>query len=230
MTKTRAELKAEAKALLRGHWGTAILLNLIPNILTFILWFVIVWTGMLRDDVSILAWLFQVLSRIVATLAAVGVSLTYLRWLRDPQRKIRPFRDPFFTFDAGWFVPLLVLAIGIYVYTTLWSLLFLIPGLIKSFSYSQAYLIYQDDRLAGQKPVTPLATITRSRELMYGHKMDYFILMLSFLGWDILGVLTLGIGFLWIAPYQSATYAAFYNDLVQTKAQKQTANDEQPTA
>lgn len=63
--------------------------------------------------------------------------------------------------------------------------------------------------------------ITRSRQLMYGHKMDYFLLVLSFLGWDLLGVLTLGIGFLWIAPYQNATYAAFYNDLVKTQVKQQ---------
>ncbi|MFD0896829.1 DUF975 family protein [Loigolactobacillus binensis] len=228
MTKTRAELKAEAKNLLRGHWGTAIVLNLLPNLLMIILWSVIVFTGMIRDNVSTLAWLFQMLSQVVITLATVGVSLTYIRWLRDPQRKIDPVRAPFFTFDNGWFIPLLVLAIGIYVFTTLWSMLFLIPGIIKSFSYSQTYLIYQDDRLAGREQASILTAITRSRALMYGHKMDYFILMLSFLGWDLLGVVTLGIGFLWIAPYQSATYAAFYNDLVH--AQQATTDNEQPTA
>ncbi|MFD1319241.1 DUF975 family protein [Loigolactobacillus zhaoyuanensis] len=229
MTKTRAELKTEAKTLLHGHWGTAILLNLIPNILTIILWAFIMFSGMIRDDVSTLAWLFELLTQIVVALTTVGVSLTYLRWLRDPQRKINPFRDPFFPFDAGWFVPLLMLAVAIYVFTTLWSMLFLIPGVIKSISYSQTYLIYQDTRLAGKQQLNPLAAITLSRQLMYGHKMDYFILMLSFLGWDLLGVITLGIGFLWIAPYQSATYAAFYNDLVQTKA-AQTIENDSPTA
>ncbi|MFC6170932.1 DUF975 family protein [Loigolactobacillus jiayinensis] len=228
MTKTRAELKAEAKALLRGHWGKAILLNLVPTVLTVVLVGVMMSTGMLQDDVSTLAWLFQVLSQVVITLTTAGVAMTYVRWLRDLEHKVRPFREPFIPFDAGWFIPLLVLAIAIDVYTTLWSLLFIIPGVIKSFSYSQTYLIYQDDRLAGQKPATPLAAITRSRQLMDGHKMAYFILMLSFLGWDILGVVTAGIGFLWIAPYQSATYAAFYNDLVRIQAQE--LDNEQPTA
>lgn len=62
---------------------------------------------------------------------------------------------------------------------------------------------------------TPTATeaITKSRELMDGHKTDLFVLDLSFLGWAILGIVTAGIGFIWITPYYRQTKANFYRKL-----------------
>ena len=48
---------------------------------------------------------------------------------------------------------------------------------------------------------------------MKGHKMDFFLLQLSFIGWIIVCILTCGIGLIWLLPYQSAAEAAFYNDL-----------------
>ena len=53
--------------------------------------------------------------------------------------------------------------------------------------------------------------INRSKAMMHGHKLDYFVLQLSFIGWGLLGALTCGIAFIWIAPYMNATYANFYN-------------------
>ena len=51
--------------------------------------------------------------------------------------------------------------------------------------------------------------------MMDGHKFEYFMLQLSFLGWGILSVLSLGIGFLWLNPYMNTTYAAFYKNLTE---------------
>ena len=94
-----------------------------------------------------------------------------------------------------------------YVYLTLWTLL-IIPGIIKSFSYSMTYFILND-----HPEYTANQAITESRHMMNGHKMDYFLLCLSFLGWFILSILTVGIGFLWLAPYFYATSAAFYEEI-----------------
>ncbi|KRM95211.1 DUF975 family protein [Loigolactobacillus rennini] len=221
MSKTRAELKAEAKALLHGRWRTGILLNLIPLLLSLVLVGIIFSSGMVYDDKSFLSRLFKIVSQLVITLASIGVTLTFVRWLRNPQQKIKPLQDSLFVFNSDWFLPVLTLVIIINLFVSLWTMLFIIPGIIKAFAYRQTYMVYQDVRLAGKQPISLLAMITRSRQLMYGHKMDYFLLVLSFLGWDLLGVLTLGIGFLWIAPYQNATYAAFYNDLVKTQVKQQ---------
>ena len=71
--------------------------------------------------------------------------------------------------------------------------------------------------IISEEPGMPVMdAITKSREMMDGHKFDYFILQLSFIGWALLCILTLGIGYLWLTPYMQITTAAFYNDLKPT--------------
>lgn len=94
------------------------------------------------------------------------------------------------------------------IFLSLWTLLFCIPGIIKSYSYSMAFFIQNDNPEYGWKEC-----IDASREMMDGHKMDLFILDLSFLGWYIVGSLVLGIGTLWVTPYHMAARAAFYEEL-----------------
>lgn len=94
------------------------------------------------------------------------------------------------------------------IYTILWTLLFIIPGIIASYSYAMAPFI-----LAENPEYTPTEAIEASKKLMLGHKRDLFILELTFLGWEILSVLTAGIGLLWLNPYKAATRVAFYRDI-----------------
>lgn len=83
-------------------------------------------------------------------------------------------------------------------------------------SYSQAFYIAKDIVDSGYE-VKGTQAINASKELMKGHKMEYFVLQLSFLGWILLGFVTLGIGFLWIAPYIQMTNALFYRKLAGDK-------------
>lgn len=94
------------------------------------------------------------------------------------------------------------------IFLSLWTLLLIVPGIIKSFSYMLTYHILRDE-----PELSPLQAITKSRRMMNGHKAEAFVLGLSFIGWILLGIVTLFIGFLWIAPYMSVTYAHFYNTL-----------------
>ena len=94
------------------------------------------------------------------------------------------------------------------LFTFLWSLLLIVPGIIKGCAYSQAMYILNEDPSMG-----PMEAIRRSRELMNGHKMEYFILGLSFIGWALLGVLTFGILYIWLIPYMNTTYANYYKSL-----------------
>lgn len=91
------------------------------------------------------------------------------------------------------------------LFVALWSLLFLIPGIVKSYAYSMAYYVKLDHPDYGWK-----ACIDESRRLMDGHKWEKFVLDLSFLGWILVGVLCLGVGTLWVTPYMAATEAQFY--------------------
>ena len=94
------------------------------------------------------------------------------------------------------------------VYTFLWTLLLVIPGIMKSYSYAMTLFILKD-----YPELQYDAAIEKSMAMMSGHKMKMFLLDLSFIGWAILCCFTLGIGFLFLAPYVEASHAAFYEDL-----------------
>ena len=99
------------------------------------------------------------------------------------------------------------------LYTALWSLLFVIPGIIKSLSYAMTPFI-----MAENPDMTASEAINASKELMDGHKGELFWLGLTFIGWNLLSALTLGIGSLFVNPYMNAAYAAFYKDLTGSTA------------
>lgn len=80
------------------------------------------------------------------------------------------------------------------IFTFLWTLLLIIPGIIKSYAYSMSGFIM-------------------SEKMMAGNKWRLFCLQFSFIGWQILCILSLGIGFLWLTPYMNAATAAFYDEI-----------------
>ena len=100
------------------------------------------------------------------------------------------------------------------IFTALWTILFIIPGIIKGYSYAMTPYILKDKFAAGQTDIGATEAITESRHLMDGHKMDLFVLDLSFIGWGLLGIITCGIGFIWITPYYRQTKTNFYHSLV----------------
>lgn len=98
------------------------------------------------------------------------------------------------------------------VYTFLWTLLLIIPGLIKAYSYAMTDFILKD------KPeMKNNAAIEKSMAMMDGYKMKLFLLDLSFIGWFILCLFTFGIGFFFLQPYIQVAHAAFYEDLKESR-------------
>ena len=95
---------------------------------------------------------------------------------------------------------------GLYVF--LWSLLFIIPGIVAGYSYAMTDYI-----LAEHPELTAGEAIEQSKAMMYGNRFRLFCLQFSFVGWDLLCALTLGIGSLWLRPYKQAAEAAFYRDI-----------------
>ena len=96
----------------------------------------------------------------------------------------------------------------VYLYTLLWTLLFIVPGIIKGLAYSLTPFIVKDN-----PQLSPNQAINLSMKMMKGHKFDLFYLYLSFIGWILLAILTLGIGLLWVIPYMQTSMAAFYLDV-----------------
>lgn len=94
------------------------------------------------------------------------------------------------------------------ILTGLWSLLFVIPGIVATYRYALApYLMAEHPEMG------VMEAISQSKALMRGNKWRLFCLKLSFIGWGILSTLTLGIGDLWLVPYLNAAKAAFYLEL-----------------
>jgi uncharacterized membrane protein len=94
------------------------------------------------------------------------------------------------------------------IFTFLWSLLFIIPGIIKGLAYSMTPYI-----LAENPEMDAMKAIDQSQEMMKGHKMDLFMLYLSFIGWFILTIFTFGVGMIFLMPYINTTVANFYLEL-----------------
>ena len=187
----RAELKARARAQLGG----GIFQNLWMMGLA-----VCLLIGLLESAATTI--LPAIGALIVIGPLEYGQAYIFLKQARDRQPvqlgdMFRGFQDDFGgTFLIGFLSQLFV---------ALWSLLFLIPGIVKSYAYSMAYYVKLDHPDYGWK-----ACIDESRRLMNGHKWEKFVLDLSFLGWILVGALCLGVGTLWVTPYMAATEVQFY--------------------
>ncbi|MDD4075223.1 MAG: DUF975 family protein [Eubacteriales bacterium] len=116
-------------------------------------------------------------------------------------------------FDAlfsrfGIFLKALGLRFYMTLFVSLWTLLFVIPGIIASYRYAMApYIMAQNPNVGIREAVN------RSKEMMAGNKWRLFCLQFSFIGWALVCLLTLGVGFLWLTPYMQASTAAFYLDV-----------------
>lgn len=115
--------------------------------------------------------------------------------------------DTLFAYFPQW-KTMLIANILQTVYVLLWTLLFIIPGIIAAYRYSMTYFI-----LAENPELTASEAISRSKELMNGNKWRLFCLEFSFIGWALLAALTMGIGNLFLTPYTQAANAAFYRDI-----------------
>ena len=139
-----------------------------------------------------------------------AVTLGYCKFnLGLIDKKNPQFMDLFSGFDrfgAGFCVQFLR---GLY--TFLWSLLFVIPGIIASYRYAMAAYI-----LSEHPEMTASEAIEASKQMMAGNKWRLFCLEFSFIGWDILCLFTFGLGFLVLSPYKEAAYAAFYREVSGT--------------
>lgn len=190
----RAALKKDAKKQLTGNWQWAVIFTLV--------------TGIIGGLVS---GLTTGIGAFLAAMLWVGYAFTFLD-LNHGQLEKNYFTAMFSSFTHNRFVPVFMNWLLATLFTILWSLLLVIPGIIKALAYSQSFYIVKDMVESGQD-VQPTEAITKSRQLMDGHKWEFFVLQLSFIGWGILACITFGIGFLWLKPYVQLTNAKYYRQL-----------------
>jgi uncharacterized membrane protein len=204
MMLSRPEIKSKALESLRGKWLTAIIV--------FVIYMVII---VALSYVPRFGWLA---SLVMTGPVMLGIYTFFIKLVRGEEVSFNHMFDGFNRFfDA------LLLYILMSIFVLLWTLLLVIPGIIAGYRYSQAYFILRDN-----PELKPQEAIQRSKEMMAGHKMRLFILHLSFIGWYILSIITIGIGFLWLFPYAMASIAVFYDDLrkssISTEPLQQNSN------
>lgn len=154
------------------------------------------------EHIAFLPWLVF----FTIAVCAIAQFCVYLKMSRTPNPV--SFGD-FFAGFAHWFRAIRA-ALWCWLWTYLWMLLFIIPGIVKAIAYSQTFFI------VAEFPHVPVVqALDISKKITRGHKADLFVLYLSFLGWYLLCVLTLGIASLWVVPYQTMTCVNAYHALMK---------------
>ena len=180
-----SQIKARAKDAMKNNWGVAIVVFLVYGLIT---------SALSATGIGALA----------TGLLTVGISAFFLTVIRNGKAEFESFFNGLTDNIGTKFISMLL----VQIYIMLWTLLFYIPGIVKSYSYAMTPYILLD------KPeLSATEAITESRNMMNGHKMELFLLDLSFIGWILLSLLTCGILFFYVAPYMQAARAEFYRTL-----------------
>ena len=211
---TRQQIKAMARAQL----GNQIFGNT---------WLIAVVVAVIQTAIAYLVNAIPVIGQIALLLlsgpVAYGVSAMFLKQTRTGEKMdigdiFNGFREDFSnTFLIGLMTT---------IFTMLWSLLFIIPGIVKALSYSMAMYIKVDHPDYDWKQC-----IDESQRMMQGHKGELFVLNLSFIGWMIVGACCAGIGGFWVEAYMQAATSQFYENLRRSEITDRVENtDPQFTA
>ncbi len=204
VTRTCKSFRDEACAALKGNWGLAVGATLIYMIL--------------YGAFSAGAELGEGLGTFACFLLAllIGIPLTwgyYTMFMplvrQEGKLDLGMLFDGFKDYGR---IFLTLLLMGIYTY--LWTLLLIVPGIIKGYSYSMTPYILKD-----RPDLKYNGAIEESMRMMRGNKMKLFLLDLSFIGWILLCIITLGIALLWVEPYIVSARAAFYEELKRLDAE-----------
>ena len=189
----RAELKAISRSQISGKIGVLFGINLIIFCITVL--------------VEALGEKSLVFSLFASIVIAPAFSLSTAKVYLTVTDNIKPNAgDAFSGFEDFWAAFKVTFLMGIYIF--LWSLLFVIPGIVKAYSYSMSLYV-----LAENKGKSARECIRESMMMTEGYKMELFFLDLSFFGWAMLAVLTFGLAGIWVVPYVNATKANSYRFL-----------------
>jgi len=196
VSESSYNIRKAARQSLAGNWKNAII------------------TSLLFAAVTILPAMFAVLifgehfGKAVGNLYALlvggpfcfGISYFFLKLFRKQETK---HSDVFYGFD--FFIKALLLYLVTTIFIILWTLLFIIPGIVAAYRYRLAFLVLIDN-----PNLSTMEAINESKRLMSGNKSKLFFLDLSFIGWALLSCLTFGIGFIALLPYVYTATVVFY--------------------
>lgn len=216
--RNSVELKIAAKENLDGKWLVAIVITIVAWLLIDAFtssnggnaaYRYILENGRairVEDDGSAFKNMMSIVSLIIGGPIYFGVASHFLKLARYERAEFNDLFSGFSMFKTNFVLHLLIT-----IFTVLWTLLLIVPGIIAAIKYSMAYYILNDNPDIGG-----MEAIERSKKMMDGHKMRFFEMWLGFLGWFILGIVTFGLGMVYAIPYYRAAKANFYLDLKES--------------
>jgi len=182
------DIALQSRAALQGKWGLAIGGTLLYGAVVLV--------------ASFIPYL-SFLNFLVAGPMMTGLAAFYLKLARNGTPEIA---DVFSGFSN--YVNALVASLLVCLFVLLWTLLLIVPGIVATFAYSQTFYIVADN------PDMPGPEALRlSKAMMRGFKGKLFYLLCRYIGWFLLGCVTLGIAFIWVFPMIYTALAAFYDDV-----------------
>ena len=190
------QLMSQAREKLRGNWVEPVLITLAYSVIVVLL------SLTMAEAHYSLFWLINLL---IGGPVSVGFSSFYLAVTREKKFDVHQLKRGAQEFLKAFLTYLLVT-----IFIALWMLLLLIPGIIAGYSYSMVFYI-----LCDRPELSISETLKQSKELVYGNRWKLFCLDCRFIGWFVLSLLTLGIGFLWFWPYYMTSNTCFYEDLLR---------------
>ena len=210
--KTNSQIRQESLALLKGNWGSAVGVTLVFMLLLYASSLIATAIGMLigtpiGDSEGLLAQTLIMIASILIvfplTLSAAMLFLSYQRGTEPLKANglFKAFKKPYYGKSIGLFLL-------ISIFTALWTMLFIVPGIIKSLAYCLApYILADNPELSANE------AINQSVKMMKGYKMRLFLIWLGYTGFALLSVLALGIPLLWLYPYYQVVMAKFYEEV-----------------
>lgn len=208
-----SDYREQGREWLEGSWGSAVWIT----IQFFIIHFAanglanLLGTGSLFADYTTSNGTVDMFHGIMSIFILMPLTVgLYIAFLNNARENIVKNKSLYVFFTNGRYWGTVGLTFVESIFIGLWTLLFIIPGIIKTFSYSQAYYIWKDN-----PNISILDCITASRRAMKGNKWALFCVYFSFIGWYLLGIISFGIGFIWIIPYVTSTSVAFYEDRIR---------------
>jgi len=236
-----SELRKEARESLKGKWGKAVCILLAYFLFTFALGLV---EGLFEGN-SFIFLLIEFAVLAISMPLSFGLTISFIKLKRGEDVKAFGFlNEGFSRFSRSWgifwhtfirmllpiacifLVAVLLIALnfanvlsGTNILLNILSIALYVSTLVyvvsRALLYAIAYYIGYDNTGSSSK-----SCVLKSEELMKGNRGSLFLLELSFIGWAILAVFTLGIGYLWLMPYMQVAFVCFYDRISKPEVKK----------
>ena len=207
--KTNSEIRQESLSIMKGNWASGVIVTLLLCVAVTLCSAITSSFGLCGNK-TVMNSISELLNLLVAIFIfyplAMSMVIMFLSFVKSGEKLSAKgltlgFKSPLYSKS-------IVLYLLIAIYTFLWSLLLIVPGIIKSLSYALApYILAENPELKANE------AIEKSMAMMNGHKMQLFLMWLGYVGFALLSIFAFCIPLLWLYPYYQVVMAKFYEEV-----------------